>query len=188
MKYEILFKTDKIQEEDRPWGIPCRKPFHLRLKKLSFYLGERNGEFKEQWQSILKPAERQLLSTLLLKYREDLEMAEEKAYKTIKVNRDLLSKEEMEHICEQLRGIHESCRKCRYCKARKVDGNIFTGSERWQWLMTRTHVDREEFCSNGLLSSGSQLVKNDDSNYTETEGEDQCIIAGYKGIFSVGMW
>ena len=83
-------------------------PVGLRIKKSSSCIGEESQELGKSWRSILSVAESQLLTLLILHYRECLREAEEGAYGILRRERPQLTREEMEHVRERLTMIHQS--------------------------------------------------------------------------------
>ena len=165
-------------------------PVGLRLKKSSSCYGERNFEFEDSWNNVLQATEKQLLSILLLRYREDVVRIEANAQEVIDNHRRYLSREEMVHIRERLKDLYNSCRERRFRKARMMMGENGLDQEGLNWLETTPHVAKDSLSLEGLpygRAIESQVVQRGVSH----SRENHATVGGsgrLRGRFIDGMW
>ena len=76
-------------------------PFDLRLKKTPSVRGKASADFQETLSKILKVAQSQLLSLILLQYRDQREKSMRAANDLLSRERSKITVEEMEHIRTQ---------------------------------------------------------------------------------------
>eukprot|EP00795_Rhopilema_esculentum_P013862 gene13862-biopygen3792 len=78
------------------------------------------------------------------------QMMEKMAYDQKAGFREHLTREEMEHVKQQLGEVYDLLREWRLRKALKIPGADRQNSEGWKWLLTQTHIDKELFSEEGL--------------------------------------
>ena len=77
-------------------------PFGLRLKKVPSLLGKSSECFNQSWRNVLDTAQSQLMTLLIIQYREQLEVSKNSAYELLRRVRPNLNREELEHITGQV--------------------------------------------------------------------------------------
>ena len=77
-------------------------PFGLRIKKVPSLLGRPCEDFEQSWKDILDTAQGQLMTLLIVQYREQLAASKVHAYELLRRARSNLTKEELEHITDQV--------------------------------------------------------------------------------------
>ena len=92
-------------------------PLGLQLKKSPSLFGLASEEFGECWRQILDTAQSQLLTLLLLQYRERLPGAQKTAYDILKLFRPDLTRDELEHIRDRVQKTSETLYRARVNKA-----------------------------------------------------------------------
>ena len=127
-------------------------PLGLRLKKTPSLLGKPSADFEETWKNILGTAQEQLLTLLLIQYRDQLEVTVNRAYEILRKSREELTREELDHIREQVKSFKENLQKKREKKALKLctDSGINLSTERLQELSTTDHHNDGLFESSDL--------------------------------------
>ena len=88
-------------------------PVGLRLKKAPSLLGKPSDDFETTWGNILATAQDQLLTLLLIQYRDQTEGTYRRAYEILQRTRHELTREEMDHIRGQIRSCKEALQRKR---------------------------------------------------------------------------
>ena len=127
-------------------------PTGLRLKKTPSLLGKPSDDFEETWKNILATAQDQLLTLLIIQYRDQLQGALNKAYENLRKVRQELTREELDHIREQVKTSKETLHRKRVKKALKLcaDSGKDISTERLQDLQAADHHHDEIFDSSDL--------------------------------------
>ena len=92
-------------------------PLGLQLKKSPSLFGLASEDFGECWRQILDTAQSQLLTLLLLQYRERLPGAQKTAYDILQQVRQGLTRDELEHIRDRVQETNETLYRTRVKKA-----------------------------------------------------------------------
>ena len=92
-------------------------PLGLQLKKSPSLFGLASQDFGECWRQVLETAQSQLLTLLLLQYRDRLPGAQKAAYDILQQFRLDLTREELEHIRDRIQETNEALHRTRVSKA-----------------------------------------------------------------------
>ena len=122
-------------------------PLGLHLKKTPSMMGAPSEDFLETWSGVLKEAQTSLLTLLIIHYRDRLEKDTGQAYHLLTSLRMEFTKQEMEHVREQLSTQWKLLGEKRTRKAKKLcelNAVPFT-TELIKKLETRIHTDNPLF-------------------------------------------
>ena len=135
------------------------------------------------WKNILATAQDQLLTLLIIQYRDQLQGALNKAYENLRKVRQELTREELDHIREQVKTSKETLHRKRVKKALKLcaDSGKDISTERLQDLQAADHHHDEIFDSSDLRPAEPRQEDPTTIQTTSREERDEEVLVTVDG-------
>ena len=153
-------------------------PSGLRLKKIASVHGRVPEDFELTWKNVLRTAQNQLLTLLVIYYRDQLEGARENAFDTLGRLRVGLNRDEMDHIRQQLVKSREALERKRISKVERLGKDAGVQLGNLQDLKTTNLYNDDLFDSSDLpVSHEPPRITEGNDISVEAMEETEAVIA-----------